>query len=231
MLACARFVELAGSTGSVEEATRLLARPRPPDAVLIGTDMGREQLDTLLSVLPSGVRLLALVRSDDPAHIAAALRFPALGFLLESALTTDALGDAILRVRSGEFVVSPALAAHFLGAARRGTDPVRRHAMADLTGREGQVLRLLVMGLSNKQVARHLGISQNGVKRHVASLLAKLNAPNRTAAVARALLEKLVEAPDDAETASACDRVRTSRAPPLLAAIRSGGPAVERVLT
>lgn len=61
-----------------------------------------------------------------------------------------------------------------------------------LTGREDEVVRLLAQGLSNKQIARRLGISSHGVKRIVASLLLKLGAPNRTAAVVTALQTGLI---------------------------------------
>ncbi|MFD0626787.1 response regulator transcription factor [Streptomyces sanglieri] len=58
--------------------------------------------------------------------------------------------------------------------------------------REQQVLALLAQGFSNKQIARRIGISEHGAKRHVTNLLAKLNSPNRTLAVALALQEGLV---------------------------------------
>jgi DNA-binding NarL/FixJ family response regulator len=61
-----------------------------------------------------------------------------------------------------------------------------------LTVREHEVLGLLAQGLSNKQIGRRLGISEHGVKRHVTRLLAKLNSPNRTFAVARALSEGII---------------------------------------
>ena len=55
-----------------------------------------------------------------------------------------------------------------------------------MTPRESETLNLLSKGLSNKQIARSLHISQHGAKRHVANVIAKLNCPNRTLAVALA---------------------------------------------
>ena len=59
-----------------------------------------------------------------------------------------------------------------------------------------QALVLLAKGMSNKQIARRLNISEHGAKRHVANVLAKLNCPNRTLAVALALRHGLVSADD-----------------------------------
>jgi DNA-binding NarL/FixJ family response regulator len=72
------------------------------------------------------------------------------------------------------------------------TRPARRPFL--LTQRELQTLSLLVDGLSNKQIARRLGVSENGAKRHVASVLAKMNCQNRTVAVALVLREGLLDA-------------------------------------
>ncbi|MFE4519574.1 response regulator transcription factor, partial [Kitasatospora sp. NPDC056783] len=61
-----------------------------------------------------------------------------------------------------------------------------------LTARELEVLHLVAQGLSNKQVSRELQISEHGVKRHVGNVLTKLNCPNRTLAVVRALEDGLI---------------------------------------
>nr|WP_237526934.1 MULTISPECIES: LuxR C-terminal-related transcriptional regulator [unclassified Streptomyces] len=74
----------------------------------------------------------------------------------------------------------------------REPEQQRRRRVGNLTGRENEVLPLLAEGLSNKQIARRLGISSHGVKRIVASLLLKLGAPNRTAAVVTAIQNGLI---------------------------------------
>lgn len=60
-----------------------------------------------------------------------------------------------------------------------------------LTARERQVLTLLVDGLSNKEIASRMSLSQHSIKRYVTSILAKLHSPNRTSAAARAIREGL----------------------------------------
>ncbi len=68
----------------------------------------------------------------------------------------------------------------------------RSHAQVELTAREKQTMALLVKGMSNKQIARGLGISTHGAKRLVTAILLKLGVPNRTAAVVQAISSGLV---------------------------------------
>ncbi|GGR27226.1 response regulator transcription factor [Streptomyces netropsis] len=112
--------------------------------------------------------------------------FPPDGFLVQGELTATAVEDALQRMAGGE-VPMPASLARVLLERASGPGRIRRRRDAALTGRENEVLLLLAEGLSNKQIARRLKISSHGAKRIVASLLLKLGAPNRTAAVVTAI--------------------------------------------
>jgi DNA-binding NarL/FixJ family response regulator len=92
----------------------------------------------------------------------------------------DVLREAVVDVAADRFHVSASL-------ARRLLEPSAPGPGITLTARELQVLRLVSAGQSNKQAARSLGISENGIKRLMGNILAKLNSPNRTLAVVRAL--------------------------------------------
>lgn len=132
-----------------------------------------------------------LVLGNDPFHEADGLSsLPSDGFLTMSGLTRPSLDDALQRVTKGEIPIPAQLARHLLSgsapAAARGARPVR------LTSREHETLALLAHGLSNKQVARSLGISTHGAKRLVGAILLKLGSPNRTAAVVTAMKTGLV---------------------------------------
>jgi two-component system, NarL family, nitrate/nitrite response regulator NarL len=138
-------------------------------------------------------RTLVVLRDYDlrPAEVVAqAVAMPADGYLLESELTAATLADTLARVDRGEAAV-PASLAHGLLSRLRSveTEPIKRQFL--LTPRELEVLELLVEGLSNKEIARRLGMSEHGVKRHVGAVLAKLNCPNRTVAVAFVLQKGL----------------------------------------
>jgi two-component system nitrate/nitrite response regulator NarL len=121
---------------------------------------------------------------DTHSHLFASL--PVDGFLSLSDLSVRSLSDALDRVIDGEMPMPASLARQLLAAnstVRAGGDG----RSVSLTPRERETLSLLVKGMSNKQIARAMNISGHGAKRLVGSLLLKLGASNRTAAVITAL--------------------------------------------
>jgi two-component system, NarL family, nitrate/nitrite response regulator NarL len=152
-----------------------------------------------------GKKILLLLNSVHEDMIDAIAAIPSDGFLVQDELTSASLAATVARVTDGDAPTStmpamPAMLANrlanrLLTRARGGGSSPRAPALspcAHLTPRERQVLDLLVEGLSNKQIARRLHISQHGVKRLVSNVLAKLNCPNRTQAVAVALTTGIV---------------------------------------
>ncbi|MFC5186340.1 helix-turn-helix transcriptional regulator [Actinomadura harenae] len=138
-------------------------------------------------------RILMLLDEASAADPSAA-SLDADGFLFQQELTQESLSDAIRRVAAGETPMPGRLARHLISqvtAPGRGAVPARR--LIDLTSREKSTLDLLYEGLSNKQIARRLGISEHGVKRLVASVLLKLDSPNRTSAVVTAIKAGLID--------------------------------------
>lgn len=136
-------------------------------------------------------RVLLLLEDLRLEAIDEAVMLSSHGFLMQCDLTSASLHEAVTRLARGEMPL-PAGLARSLMVRVRGTTGSHSSRKISLTPREQQVLSLLAQGLSNKQIARRLTISEHGVKRHVTNLLAKLNSPNRTLAVALALQEGLV---------------------------------------
>ncbi|MEU7576094.1 response regulator transcription factor [Streptomyces sp. NPDC041068] len=134
--------------------------------------------------------LLLLSSTDVSEEVLAGPAVPD-GFLVESELTATAVEDALQGIVAGE-VPMPTSVTRALLHRVRDPEQQRGRRLGSLTGRESEVLPLLAEGLSNKQIARRLGISSHGVKRIVASLLLKLGAPNRTAAVVTAIQNGLI---------------------------------------
>lgn len=134
--------------------------------------------------------LLLLSSSDVSEEVLAGPSVPD-GFLVESELTATAVEEALQRIVAGEVPMPTSVTRALLDRVR---EPEQQRWRRDvpLTGRENEVLPMLAEGLSNKQIARRLGISSHGVKRIVASLLLKLGAPNRTAAVVTAIQNGLI---------------------------------------
>lgn len=135
-----------------------------------------------------GKKILLLLNGIREDMLDAIVAIPGNGFVVQEGLTTAVLAAAVARVADGAAPMPAVLANR---PANRPPGRARAPG-AHLTPRERQVLDLLVEGLSNKQIARRLRISQHGVKRLVSNVLAKLNCLNRTQAVVVALTEGIV---------------------------------------
>ncbi|MFB7615206.1 response regulator transcription factor [Kitasatospora sp. NPDC056181] len=170
---CADLGELAGISGG-----QLIISSG--DAV---GPLPEETADTLRT---NDIRVLILV---DPATVVEqSWADRAHGFLDWADLSPETLGLAVADVAAGRFHVSESLVRRSVTASdQAANEAAARRAAVSLTARELQVLRLIAGGSSNRQVARSLGISEHGVKRLVGIVLAKLNCPNRTLAVVRAI--------------------------------------------
>jgi two-component system NarL family response regulator len=139
------------------------------------------------------IAVLVLTGSQDDDDLVDALRSGATGYLLKDA-SVDEVADAIRAVARGQAVVSPAMTVKLLD---RFGDLLRRvgdDRESRLTIRELDVLRLVVKGLSNREIARDLFISQNTVKNHVRNILEKLHVRSRSEAAAVAMRERLLDA-------------------------------------
>ncbi len=177
------------SCASAAEAAALLAQFQP-DVVLC---QGGARATPALMPAPGrhGSRILLLLENLDLEAVDESVMLAAQGFLLQDEATVDSLRDTVERLISGEMSIPAQLARVLMARARTGP-PGRTGPDVALTTRERQILAQLAQGLSNKQIARRLAISEHGVKRHVTNLLGKLHSPNRTMAVALALREGLI---------------------------------------
>ncbi|MEV0001642.1 response regulator transcription factor [Micromonospora sp. NPDC050980] len=143
--------------------------------------------DALLAAAArGGTSSLFLLRQAEDALLPEVAALSVDGFLLEPGLNRTVLADSLHKLRHGEMPIPGSLARRILDELRTAGKP-RSDPPFMLTPRERQALKLLAEGLSNKQIARRLGISEHGAKRHVGNVLAKLNCPNRTVAVTVAL--------------------------------------------
>jgi DNA-binding NarL/FixJ family response regulator len=138
-------------------------------------------------------RVLILTTFDLDEYVYDAIRAGASGFLLKD-VTAERLFDAVRVVAAGDALLAPnitrRLIAEFAVLHRPDTPPAA--ALASLTPRETQVLRLVAEGLSNPEIAGRLIVTEETVKTHVSRMLAKLGLRDRTQAVVAAYETGLV---------------------------------------
>jgi len=190
---------------SFDHSMELLHSGRPTLLVLNYGDEPQQAEKLAKTAAGFGVRVLVMLRTATGETLAQVAAVPADGYLLEPTLTREVLTNALSDLDSGLVPIPHPVARKLLAevspAEPAGPEPIAvppaREAPepASLSDRELEALALMVEGLSNKQIARRLGISEHGAKRHVANILAKLNCSNRTLAAAVALSRGLVQDP------------------------------------
>jgi DNA-binding NarL/FixJ family response regulator len=185
----------ADGDAAVELAERL-----GPDLVLMDVRMpGGGGIDATLRLAARRpeIPIVMLTASEDEDDLFTAIKAGARGYLLKD-LEAPQLRAMLDAVGRGEVAISPATAARILTEVARPTSrpaPGGGSGAAEpdrLTEREVEVLRLVVAGLRNKEIAAALGISENTTKFHLRNILEKLHAGSRTEVAARAVREGLV---------------------------------------
>lgn len=157
------------------------------DVCLIAADLPGGALDAVRAIagdVPSA-RAIVLSWETSDEEFLDAMRAGAVGYLGLD-IAAERLAAVIRAAAAGEAVIPRCHAAALLGEIH-GRDRLRsvvnRHARRPITEREWEVLRLLAEDLSTAQLARHIGISEVTVRRHVSSAVSKLGVPDRRAAV------------------------------------------------
>lgn len=169
-----------------------------PDVVLMDVRMpkmsGIEAARAISEVDPAA-KILMLTVSDDEDDLYDAIKSGANGYLLKE-ISIEEVADAVRAVVAGQSLISPSMASklltEFTSLAKRADE---RHTVPSprLTDRELEVLKLVAQGMSNRQIAGELYISENTVKNHVRNILEKLHLHSRMEAVVYAVREKLLD--------------------------------------
>ncbi len=188
---------VVGTACDGAEAVRI-CRDLRPDVVLMDVRMpvmdGIEATRRLVGSEPEGPRILILTTFDLDEYVYDALRAGASGFLLKD-VTAERLFDAVRIIAAGQALLAPTVTRRLISefALLRPTpDAPSSAALAALTPRETEVLRLVADGLSNPEIAARLVVSEETVKTHVSRMLSKLGLRDRTQAVVTAYESGLV---------------------------------------
>ncbi|MBA3474819.1 MAG: response regulator transcription factor [Rubrobacter sp.] len=181
--------DVVGEAADGSEVVRL-AGTLLPDVILLDLEMpGMDGVAALERLRESGseARTVVFTAYDTDERILGSLRAGARGYLLKGASRTE-LFDAVRTVHSGGSLLQPLVTGRLL-------DHMNAPEPDPLTPRELEVLALLARGLPNKEIADSLYIGERTVKFHVSSILAKLDAGNRTEAARIAISRGLIEQP------------------------------------
>ena len=191
-------IQLVGEAKNSSEAVYQAQRLQP-DVILLDLVMPDEDgLEALIEIKRShpNIKIIVLTTFEEDHRIQAALEAGADGYLLK-----DADGEALLRaieaVQQGEMPLHPRVARHVFGGR---TDYLDTPQIDHLTEREKEVLQLLAKGLSNRDVAQRLSLSEGTVKIHVSNILGKLQVSSRTEAAMLAIQQGLVPISGEAKS-------------------------------
>jgi NarL family two-component system response regulator LiaR len=171
-----------------------LTREYVPDVILM--DLLMPEMDGVdainqIAVFSPSTRIIVLTSYTEDEYLFPAMQAGAQGYLLKDVEPED-LVSAIRAAVRGQATLHPRVAARLV----QGVDQTGDDALADLSERELEVLRLVAQGLTNKEIAETLTVAEGTVKSHVSNILSKLHLAHRTQAALYALKRKLVSFED-----------------------------------
>jgi DNA-binding NarL/FixJ family response regulator len=186
-------LQVVGDAGDGVEAVMATRRLRP-DVVLMDIRMPNlDGLQATKQIMAAGSRsrVLILTTFDLDEYVYQALAAGASGFLLKNAPPEQLIG-AVRVVAAGDALLAPSITRRVIEQFARLPPPGGSAAVAGLTDREQEVLKLIARGLSNAEIAAELVVSDATVKSHVAHLLSKLQLRDRVQAVVLAYESGLI---------------------------------------
>ena len=190
-------LQIVGQAANGQDALALVEQLQP-DVVLMDVNMpvlsGPDAVRQMRARFP-GLPVVMLTVSERDDDLFDAIRAGAQGYLLKNVGAAELI-DAIQRVREGEAILAPSMAvrllAEFRSLAEQAPSEPQKMQVGELSERELDVLRLVAQGLSNKEIADSLGLSEHTVKTHLANILDKLHLRSRAHAAAYAVQTGLV---------------------------------------
>ncbi|WP_242498306.1 response regulator [Nocardioides glacieisoli] len=174
-------IEVVGESGSAREATARIPALRPHVAILDGRLPDGSGIDVCRDVrsIDPTIKGLILTSYDDDEALFAAIMAGASGYLLKQVRGND-LVDTVRRVAGGQSMLDPALTAQVLDRIRNG--PPADEELEVLTTQEKRILEHVGEGLTNREIARSMQLSEKTVKNYVSAVLTKLGLTSRTQA-------------------------------------------------
>jgi DNA-binding NarL/FixJ family response regulator len=186
-------VEVVGVAHDGEEGVAL-CREEEPDVVLMDISMpkmdGISATREIKDLLPQ-TAVIILTGHEEDENVFEGIKAGAQGYLLKDAEPED-LSRAIRTVHTGDTIIAPELAQKMLNTFESG-GPRGSRLAPPLTERELEVIRALAQGMSDRQIARSLDISEKTVRNHTSNIYRKLHIFDRTQAVIYAIREGVID--------------------------------------
>lgn len=179
-------IQVIDSVGDGKSVIRSI-RKEKPDVILMDIrmpEMDGVQCTKIIKESYPNIKIIILTSFDDDEYILSALRDGASGYLLKG-ITIDELVDAIHKVHSGSAMINPNIAQKFIElysemAKNNQLVQVDKKAIHDVTEYEWNVIKHVAKGLSNKEIASKLKLSEGTVRNYLSNALYKLNLRDRT---------------------------------------------------
>ena len=172
-------IDVVGQAENATEAVRLV-RDELPDVALLDVTMpggGIEAARKIAAACPA-TRIVMLTVSEDEDDLLEAMKAGASGYVLKGVSARE-LVSVLRSVSAGEVYVAPSLA---FGLLREMSKPRPSDPLAELSGRERQVLELVAKGMSNQEIGLQLGLAEKTIKHYMTNILTKLQVRSRVEA-------------------------------------------------
>lgn len=176
-------IEVIAEGSTSADAVRV-AQEQRTDVLLLDISLpggGLEAAAAISRTCPN-VRTVMLTASESELDVAAALQAGARGYILKGSSGAE-VAETVRAIHNGESYVAPSLAARLLiQMGKRPSAPVSKPAN-DLTNREEEILSLVSRGMTNKEIANRLNLTERTVKHHMTSIMRKSKVRNRVEAM------------------------------------------------
>ncbi|MFZ1701737.1 MAG: response regulator transcription factor [Pyrinomonadaceae bacterium] len=187
-------MEVVGEAGDGETAVQEAAR-LSPDLVLMDISMptlnGLKATKRLRAISPT-LKILTLTRHTDDGYLRQVIAAGANGYVLKQSAPTELI-NAIRSIAAGNSYLDPSLTRKVMGGYAAKTDTVRGENKGDLSERESEVLRLIALGYSNKEIGVRLELSVKTIEAHKANAMRKLGIASRIDIVRYAIFQNWMQ--------------------------------------
>ncbi|MBD1997499.1 response regulator transcription factor [Oculatella sp. FACHB-28] len=179
--------EASNGQEAIQQLKTLWASSDQPDVVLMDIRMPIMDGVTATQMICQtfvGTKILVLTTFDDTRYVAEALRFGAKGYLLKD-MPSEELAEAIRSIYKGYTQFGPGILENLISQAPLTEEPEQPElppGLTELTPREREILRLIAVGSSNREIAQSLHLSEGTVRNHITHILGRLNLRDRTQA-------------------------------------------------